>query len=171
MRYALKVMKDYKLRTASMCLDKDDAVNIVFMDARHAISDWAFGLVHFRNGIMQDISTEGMDEQRPSCIADEDGLYVLTQHFDGTEGALHELHLLITKDYSNWDDITIDSSSKPFHNPTFSKLDNSGYKRFVWTEGLMTIEPIQIEPATLKYGYFVTPPPPKPHPPVNFKRE
>jgi len=163
---SFEVGKDYKLSTASICLDKNNKINIFFNSRDDNANKVHWNLAHLRNGNIRYISNPDYSVFHPTCTSDDNNLYVAIEYFIpnndssyqsyyGAFDSTGEIYILNSSDYVNWDEhsITYNTSygniypnfMKPFSSP-FSKP----LKEIVWKERNITDD----SQSRLKYTTF-----------------
>jgi hypothetical protein len=148
--------REYKLITASACIDAEGVPNYFFIDRQDSSHESYWALMHSRDGIVREIGNTNYHKYHPTCLLAGTQLLVVVAYFEG-EGLfllnnhLHpssELYLLTSGDGIDWNETRLTDGPTGQVHPIFKRSDGSGIVELSWTG----MENSSL--AYLKHGYF-----------------
>jgi len=148
--------REYKLITASACIDAGGVPNYFFIDRQDSSNESYWALMHSRDGDVREIGNASYHKYHPTCLLAGTQLLVVVAYFEG-EGLfllnnhLHpssELYLLTSGDGIEWKETRLTDGPTGQVHPIFKRSDGSGIVELSWT----SMENSSL--AYLKHGYF-----------------
>lgn len=153
--FQLRAGREYKLITASACIDSRGKPNYFFIDRIDSSIESYWALIHLRNGVAREIGSPDYHKYHPSCISIGDYLYAAVAHFEG-EGLFTNnehlvessaIHLMRTGDFEEWRDLPLSEDGSGEVHPIFKRNDTSGIVELSWARMESTSR------TNLEYGY------------------
>lgn len=156
--FSIRTGREYKLITASGCLDSHGKPHFFFIDRRDSSKGSHWALMHQRDSEVKEIGDESFNKYHPSSISIGDDLYVATAYFEGEGLFLNNNHLcpgsriflLKSNDFINWDEMQLSGDGGGHVHPVFKRKDESGLLELLW----VNLE--DSSTTSLKYGYCET---------------
>ena len=152
---SVRTGREYKLITASACIDSAGEPHIFFIDRRDSSGGSYWALMHRHGGVVREIGDPSYSKYHPSSIAMGGHLYVAVAYFEG-EGLYYQsnhlcessrIMLLRTGDGTHWDGSRISGDDGGRVHPILKRVTESGPLEVIWTS--------MVNEATtyLTYGY------------------
>ncbi len=132
--------REYKLITASACLNAEGTVNLFFIDRMDSSENSRWRLMHQREGQVDEIGDPLYHKYHPSSIAIEDSIYVATAYFEGDGLFLNNEHLCLDSrivllgsgDLESWEETELAAGSGGHVHPIFKRDDDSDLLELIW---------------------------------------